>query len=311
MTTNAIELRDLTKRYGPRRGVDAASLDVPLGSLYGFLGPNGAGKTTTIRILLGLLRAHGGSARVLGLDAWRDGPALRREVGSIPGDFRFYPWMDGRGALRLFGAIRQRDMLKRGCELAERFSLDLSVRVRRMSRGMRQKLGLILALAHDPQLLILDEPSTALDPLMQDQLRDELRTAASRGRTVFFSSHSLAEVEALCDRVAIVREGRLVAQDSLDSLRRRAGHEVIVRWRSGGEPSAPPPSLEVVSRDNGVWKATTRGPVREVLAWLGAAPVEDVTIGPPSLESLFRAHYSADGRNDDSPPARIDGGESP
>lgn len=293
MPDHAIEIRELTKRYGPRRGVDAISLVVPRGSLFGFLGPNGAGKTTTIRILLGLLRSHAGEARVLGRDAWRDGPAVRAEIGSIPGDFRFYPWMDGLRALRLFGKIRRCDLMPRGRELAERFGLDLRVRVRRMSRGMRQKLGLILALAHNPQLLILDEPSTALDPLMQDVLRDELRASAARGRTVFFSSHSLAEVEALCDRVAIVRDGRIVTQDSLDVLRARAGHEVRVRWGPGAEPRESPPFLDVLSRADGVWKAVASGPLRVLLAWMAAHEVEDVTIEPPSLESLFRSHYKA------------------
>lgn len=295
---SAILAEALTRNYGARRGVEAVNLSVPEGALFGFLGPNGAGKTTTIRVLLGFLRPTSGRARVLGLDAWRDTRTIKQEVGSIPGDLRLYPWLTGHDALRLFGSIRRRDLRPRGRELAEVFELDLRVRVRQMSRGMRQKLGLILALAPRPRVLILDEPSTALDPLMQDVLRRELRAMAAAGHTVFFSSHTLAEVEALCDSVAIVREGRIVAAESLEQLRKRAGHEVTIRLGAEMPVAEPPEQLRNPAHQAGVLSGVWHGPTAGLIAWLHAQPVEDVTITPPSLEALFRGFYHADERED-------------
>jgi len=292
----AIVIESLTRRYGPRRGIEHVDLSVPDGSLFGFLGPNGAGKTTTIRVLLGFLRPSAGRATVFGLDCWRDGKRIRADVGAIPGDLRLYPALNGTDTLRLVSAIRRRDLAAEGTRLARVFELDLRVRVRQMSRGMRQKLGLILALAPRPRLLVLDEPSTALDPLMQERLRTELRAMATEGRTVFFSSHSLAEVESLCDRVAIVREGRIVADETLDQLRRRAGHEVVLRLREG-VPAAAIGELPAAFRDpRPLWSGRTltgvwRGPAAELIAWLHAQPLDDVSISPPSLEALFRAFY--------------------
>ena len=220
-----IQLENLTRGYGRRRGVELVSLSVAEGVLFGFLGPNGAGKTTTIRVLVGFLRPGGGSARIFGLDCWRDSKAIKRDLGYLPGDLRLSEWMNGTTALSIFGAVRGQDLTRSGRELAGTFDLDLRVKVRDMSRGMRQKLGLILALAHAPRLLVLDEPTSALDPLMQEVLHDHLRHLAASGHTVFFSSHSLGEVEQLCDRVAIVRDGALVADESLAALRDRAGHD--------------------------------------------------------------------------------------
>jgi ABC-2 type transport system ATP-binding protein len=283
----------LTRSYGSRRGVEALSLRVSTGSLFGFLGPNGAGKTTTIRVLLGFLRPTSGRATLFGLDCWRDSAAVKRDVGYLPGDLRMYPWINGRSALRIAGAARGVDLKRAGAELAERFSLELGVKVRNMSRGMRQKLGLILALAHEPRLLILDEPSASLDPLMQDELRGYLRERARGGATVFFSSHTLSEVEQLCDRVAIVREGRLVADESLDELRRRAGHEVSIRFADAtvARTLAPPAFLHLSHRQDSNWHAQLDGPVSELIRWLAAHSIEDLTIGRPDLETLFRRFY--------------------
>jgi ABC-2 type transport system ATP-binding protein len=290
----------LTKTYGARRGIDAIDLAVPEGSLFGFLGPNGAGKTTAIRVLLGLLRPTAGSARLFGIDCWRDGRRAKREVGYLPGDLRLYPWLHGESALRTFGRIRCRDLLGPGRRLAEEFSLDLKVKVRSMSRGMRQKLGLILALAPEPRLLILDEPTSGLDPLMQGLLHRRLRALARAGHTVFFSSHSLAEVEQLCDRIAIIRDGRIVADETLEGLRRQAGHEVVIRWpdAEAAARAEPPAFLEVHERRGATWSASIGGPIRPLFEWLAAREVEDVAIGRPDLERLFRRFYERerDGR---------------
>jgi ABC-2 type transport system ATP-binding protein len=305
MSTPVIHMESLTRRYGSRRGIENVSLSVPAGGLYGFLGPNGAGKTTAIRVLLGFLRPTAGSARVFGLDCWKRSKKIKAEVGSIPGDLRLYPWLTGKEALRLFGLIRRRDIRPRGTQLAEELELDLSVKVRQMSRGMRQKLGLILALAHDPALLVLDEPSSALDPLMQERIRAMLRRAAASGRTIFFSSHTLGEVEALCDRVAIVREGRIVADATLDELRSKARHEFVIRWRSPASETAPgvaparvpdhPPDFVTLKEHRpDTWIGEIRdGSLTEMLKFLADKPVEDLRLARPDLETIFRRYYES------------------
>jgi beta-exotoxin I transport system ATP-binding protein len=291
----AIEVESLTRRYGSRRGVEGLSLRVEEGTLFGFLGPNGAGKTTTIRVLLGLLPPTSGSARIGGMDCWRQGARIKRDLGYLPGDLRLYPWLNGRSALRMAGRIRGRDLLGPGGELADRFGLDLRVRVRAMSRGMRQKLGLILAMAHRPRVLVLDEPTASLDPLMQRVLHAELRAMAAAGHTVFFSSHTLSEVEELCQRVAIVREGRIVADETLENLRRSTGHEVTIRWREGAAPPHPPAFLELDRRQGREWHGLLRGPVAPLVAWLAERPPEDLTIARPDLEMLFKTYYEGGG----------------
>ena len=289
-----IQLDNLTRGYGRRRGVEGVSLSVAEGARFGFLGPNGAGKTTAIRVLLGFLRPTGGSARIFGLDCWRDSKAIKRDVGYLPGDLRLPEWMNGATALSIFGAVRGRDLTRAGRELAGTFDLDLKVRVRDMSRGMRQKLGLLLALAHSPRLLVLDEPTSALDPLMQQILHDQLRQLAAAGHTIFFSSHSLGEVEQLCDRVAIVRDGAMVADESLAALRDRAGHDVTIRWKDGaGAQEFPPPEfLKLTRRDGSIWQGTLAGPAHRLIDFLAGKPVGELSIGRPDLESLFQRFYA-------------------
>lgn len=283
----------LSKRYGRRVGIESLSLSVAEGELFGFLGPNGSGKTTTIRVLLGLLRPEEGRAAIFGLDCWRKSRSIKADLGYLPGDLRLYPWMTARQALSIFGAVRGRDLTAQGRVLTDRFNLDLNVRVRNMSKGMRQKLGLVLALAHEPRVAILDEPTAALDPLMQDQLYQHLRNMTARGHTVFFSSHTLSEVEQLCDRVAILREGRLVADEKIETLRRRASREVTIRWQSTADSAMinPPPFLEILQRSEQEWVGTLTGTAPELVRWLSRQPVQDLSIGQPNLESLFRRYY--------------------
>ncbi|MFV2068541.1 MAG: ABC transporter ATP-binding protein [Pirellulales bacterium] len=291
-----IETVALSRSYGNRRGIDRISLSIPSGTLYGFLGPNGAGKSTAMRVLLGLLKPNGGAARIFGLDCWRQSAAIKAEVGYVPGDLRLYSWLTGRSALRLFARVRKRDMWTHGSELADAMELPLDVKVRNMSRGMRQKLGLILALAHRPQLLILDEPTASLDPIMQKRLHAVLKSLVALGHTVFFSSHTLSEVEQICDRVAIIREGRIVADEALDVLRAEAGHVVTIRWRNGQRQAAlqPPPFLELETHGAEDWKGILHGPVDDLIAWLANHSVADLSIGRPDLETLFRRYYEAD-----------------
>ena len=299
---SVIRTERLTRHYGPRVGVDAIDLDVAPGTLFGFLGPNGAGKTTTIRLLLGFLRPTGGHAAILGLDCWHDSHLVKREVGYLPSDLRLYPWMTGESALRIVGRVRGRNLLAAGRAIAERFELEMDVRVRAMSRGMRQKLGVVLALAHEPKLLVMDEPTSGLDPLMQDELVRTLSEMAARGATVFFSSHTLSEVEEVCDRVAIIRRGRIVADEALEAMRLRARRRVTITFRDAQAAAGaePPASLVVHERHDRQWKAELDGTAGSIRAWLAAHPIDDFVIGPPELETLFRAFY----RDDEEEPVR-------
>ena len=288
-----IETHGLRKHYRGKGGVDSIDLSIPSGQIYGFVGPNGAGKTTTIRVLLGFLRAGSGCANIFGLDCWRDSHSIKRQVGYLPGDLRIYPWMTGERALRLVERIRGIDLKSAGNELAERFGLPMRQRVRTMSRGTRQKLGLVLALAHCPRLLILDEPTTGLDPPMRIELAGYLRERASAGDTVFFSSHTLAEVEQLCDRVGIVRNGCMVADESISDWRNRAPRIVTVRFPSR-EASAtidPPSCLVDLRRDGVTWTAQLFGPAAALMQWGATQPIDDIAIERPDLETLFRTFY--------------------
>ena len=292
---HAIRTENLTRTYGSRRGIESVDLTIPEGSLYGFLGPNGAGKTTTIRVLLGFLRPTTGRAAVFGLDAWSRSAKIKADVGYVPGDLRLWPWLSGHSALSLFASIRGRDLNAHGQNLAKVFELDLSVKVRSMSRGMRQKLGLILAMAHKPRLLILDEPSSALDPLMQERFRGLLRDSARQGATVFFSSHTLGEVESLCERVAIVKRGLIVADDTLDGLRSLARHEFDIRWSGGvGTQLEPPAGVRLLTRTDAQWSGIVEpSGLPAFLAFLAGKPVSDMRLGKPDLETIFRRYYDS------------------
>lgn len=274
-------------------GIKDVSFTVGEGEVFGFLGPNGSGKTTTIRVLLGLLKPTAGKARIFDMDCWKATKRIKEDVGYLPGDLRLYANSTGRDMLRSCQAIRGRDLSIFGNELADRFLLDMKVSVRRMSRGMRQKLGLIIALAHKPKLIILDEPTASLDPLMQEQLMQLLREFALAGHTVFFSSHTLSEVERLCDRVAIVRKGKIVSDELLSSLKERAKRDVTIKWKEGIELPDVPTFLDLyqnLGKDH-LWRATLDGTVNELLNWLHGRDYDDFAVGHPDLESLFRRHY--------------------
>lgn len=309
----AIEISELTHVYGRRRGIEGVCLTVEPGQIFGFLGPNGAGKSTTIRILMGLLRAASGSARMLGLDCWRDGVNVRRRTGYVPGDVRLYSWLNLQRGLQIVGRIHGRDLTRSGMEYAERFRLEPGLPARKMSRGNRQKLALVLALAANPELLILDEPTSGLDPLMQDTLMLCLRERAQAGSTVLFSSHTLSEVEAICDRVAMIRHGQLVENGAVAELQRNAprqlrlrlrpGQAVPTEWPSGCTPLVVPGQdaagkLELLvppgQRDR-TCVLQFCGSSAGVLAWAVSRGFEDLEVGPPSLETLFRMYYEDDG----------------
>ncbi len=223
MSEYTINIYSLTKYYGKRLGIGELSLNVPEGCIYGFLGPNGAGKTTTIRLIMGFLKPTAGTARVAGFDILEDTLEVKKNVGYLPGEVRLLNHLNGYSTVKFISAMRKCKCTDYAKKLADTLDLDLSLKVRFYSKGMRQKLGLVLAMMHQPKILILDEPTTSLDPLVQKTVYELLKSYADDGGTVFFSSHIINEVERICDRVAIVRNGRLVEEASIDDLRAENG----------------------------------------------------------------------------------------
>jgi len=292
MTEYAIETYGLTKYYGRRLGIGDVSIRVSAGSIYGFLGPNGAGKTTMIRVLLGFLKPTSGRAFVAGYDVRRQSQEVRRNVGHLPGEVRLFSRLTGYATLKYLANLRGRDCRNRANQLAEILDLDLKLKVRYYSRGMRQKLGLIQAMMHDPEVLMLDEPTNSLDPLMQQVVYDLLREHSNNGGTVFFSSHIISEVERICDGVAIVREGRLVADDTIDQLRRKSIQHVRLILRDGSKlPDLLPDGMRLIDREGPNVHLAVEGPVEPLREVLSRLELEYLTIEPPSLEEVFMRFY--------------------
>ena len=291
--TPVIDVTSLTKSFGRFRALTDIDLEVQAGEVHGFLGPNGAGKSTTIRVLLGLLRADGGSARVLGGDPWRDAVRLHRRLAYVPGDVSLWPSMTGGEAIDLLGALRGGLNETRREDLVERFELDPTKRGRQYSKGNRQKVAIVAALASDAELLILDEPTSGLDPLMEAVFQDVVAEAKTRGVTVLLSSHILAEVETLADRISIIRAGRTVQTGSLDELRGHARttiHATLVR-----PPSAAALALLDGAHVEGSHLRATADAARigEAITALAPAGLSALTVEPPSLESLFLRLYES------------------
>ncbi len=289
----AIEINSLTRFYGSRRGIQDVNLSVNAGEIFGFLGPNGAGKSTAIRVLLGFLKASSGTARILGHDCWRDSTIIRQQVGYVSGDVRLYPWLTLNRALQFVGEVRCADLRHYGMDLADRFRLEPDLPVRKMSRGNRQKVALVLALAHRPQLAILDEPTSGLDPLMQDALTECMKEMAEEGRTVFFSSHTLSEVETLCGKVAIIRDGTIVACEDIETLRSQAPRVVSITFDLAQSAQAAqwPDFVRLQSRHQNRCVLHMDGPAAELISWMAGQPITDIDISPPSLEAVFRRYY--------------------
>ena len=292
----AIEAVALTKRYGRGRGVEALTLAVAPGEVFGFLGPNGAGKTTTIRMLLGLLRPTSGRASVLGHDVWRDGVAARARAGYLPGDFAFDDRVTGAEMLDLLADLRGVGDRAFARALAQRLEADLHRPFGELSRGNRQKIGLIQALVHRPPVVVMDEPTSGLDPLVQEEfaaLVDELR---DDGTTVFVSSHNLPEVERLCGRVGILREGRLVAVEAIDDLTGRALRRVRITLGDDASPAefAQLPGVRELRVDERRLMFTVAGELDPVVRAAARHHVADLEITRPSLEDAFTAYYGAE-----------------
>ncbi len=295
--SGVVETDRLTKCYGRKRGIEALSLSVGAGEIFGFLGPNGAGKTTTIRTLLDLLHPTSGRARVFGLDSHRDSRMIRARLGNLPGEFSYESHMTGRELLRLFAQLRGMQGLGNAHVLAERFEADLSRPLRELSRGNRQKVGLIQALFHEPELLILDEPTGGLDPLMQEEFLALVAEQRERGTTVFLSSHELDEVERVCDRVGIIRDGRLVGVEDVQEMRGRAYRNVTVRFRQPVEARAFEllGGVESVEVDGTTLRFRVLGDLDAMIKAIARHPVADLEIARPTLEELFLSYYDRGG----------------
>ncbi|HUA42232.1 MAG TPA: ABC transporter ATP-binding protein [Streptosporangiaceae bacterium] len=297
---NAIEVSGLRKSFGKTVALDGLDLEVAEGEVHGFLGPNGSGKTTTIRVLLGLLRAGGGTARLLGGDPWREAVELHRRLAYVPGDVTLWPTLTGGEVIDLLGRLRGGLDAARREELLQRFDLDPTKKARAYSKGNRQKVALIAALASDAELLILDEPTSGLDPLMEAVFRQCAEEERARGRTVLLSSHILSEVEALCDRVTIIRAGRTVETGTLASLRH------LTRTSIAAELAGPVTGLGQIPGVHGlVVDAGQDGGSRvrcevdsdkleDLLRVLVSAGVRTLVSQPPTLEELFLRHYAAE-----------------
>ncbi|HSI31315.1 MAG TPA: ABC transporter ATP-binding protein [Miltoncostaeaceae bacterium] len=291
---HAIESRGLTRMYGRAVGVVEVDLDVHPGESFGFLGPNGSGKTTFIRLALGLIRPTAGRVAVMGHDVAADRMGALGEVGYLPGELGLYPGLTGERTLDALARLHPRppSARERLCEVLELDRATLRRRVREYSRGMKQKLGLVAALQHDPPLAILDEPTAALDPVIQGRLLGWLAERAAAGRTVVFSSHVLAEVEELCDRVAMIREGRLLLVGPVAELRRARTRAVEVQFAEPVDPTRyAVPGVAGVEVDGARHRFSLAGDPQPLLAALSRLPVTDVSIERASLEDAFRDLY--------------------
>jgi ABC-2 type transport system ATP-binding protein len=295
--TAAIQTTGLTKDYGEGRGLFDLDLDVRRGEILGFLGPNGAGKSTTMRLLLDLIKPTSGSATLLGLDSRVDSLEVRRRVGFLPGDLVLYPTLTGSAMLDYLGELRGGVDRRLRDELAERFDAQLDRPLRELSTGNRQKLGLIQAFMHKPELLILDEPIAGLDPLVQQSFHALLKEAAAEGRTVFLSSHTLSEVERVADRVAILRRGRLVVVDSLERLRGIAVQRLEVEFADGAptvEELLAVPGVREASFEGRHLMVAFEGSADALVRAIAAHEVRSIRSRDDDLEEIF-LHYYRDG----------------
>jgi ABC-2 type transport system ATP-binding protein len=292
--TAIIQTEKLTKSYGSHRGVIDVDLAVEQGEVFGFLGPNGAGKTTTIRVLLDLIRPTSGQAWVFGIDTTVDPVAIHQRIGYLPGEFTLYDKLTGGDTLEYFANLRGGVDRAYQASLIERFDLDPSRKFKEYSKGNKQKVGLVAALQHRPELLVLDEPTSGLDPLVQQTFFAVVRETVADGHTVFLSSHVLSEAEKACDRVGIIRDGRIILVDRVDALRDLAAHLVELRFTGpvpAGEFEQIPGVTDVVAEDH-VLRMRVSGPIAPVVKAAARFEIADFVSREPSLEETFLAQYS-------------------
>ena len=295
MTTNVIEIRQLTKDYGNNRGIFDVSLSVKKGEVFGFLGPNGAGKSTTIRHLMGFIQADQGSCQINGLDCLRDHARIQQALGYLPGEIAFMDDMTGLEFIKFMAKMKGMTDLTKAYELMERFELNPQGKIKKMSKGMKQKIGIICTFMHDPELLILDEPSSGLDPLMQNRFIELVLEEKQRGKTIFMSSHIFEEIERTCDRTAMIKDGRLISIEELQTLKASkhktyqitfATQELVEQFMDEG--------FECKQVESNVIKVVPRNNLNYLLATLSRYDIIDLDITKPTLEELFLHFYGGD-----------------
>ena len=290
--TAAVSIAGLVKSFGSFRALDGLDLEVTEGEVHGFLGPNGAGKSTTLRVLLGLLRANAGTVRLLDGDPWRDVVTLHRRIAYVPGDVSLWPQLTGGEAIDLLGRLRGGLDGKRRERLIRTFELDPRKRGHAYSKGNRQKVAIIAALSSNAELLILDEPTAGLDPLMEAIFREEIRQERAKGRSVLLSSHILAEVEALSDRISIIRKGKVVETGSLEQMRAHARTNVAATLLDGATQLTGLPGVrDLRTEGSRVYFSVDAEGLAEAMSVLALHGVRALTVTPPSLEDLFLQHY--------------------
>lgn len=295
MSSPAIQITDLTKRYGKDRGIENVNLQVEEGEIFGFIGPNGAGKSTTIRVLLNLLFPTSGEARIMGMDVVRDSKEIKLKTGYVPSDANAYPHMEAGEFLRYSGRFFSPDGNERRInELAELFEVDRRRKIGDLSMGNRKKISIIQSLLHEPRLLIVDEPTTGLDPLMQARFFELLRSENRRGMTIFFSSHTLSDVQMLCKRVAIIREGRIIRVEEIETLRKRQLKKIFIEFGSSEENSLTGlPGIEGAPLVSGrSVRFLYSGEINQLLSVLSSRNIADMTLEEPSLEEIFMHYYN-------------------
>ncbi|HWQ45533.1 MAG TPA: ABC transporter ATP-binding protein [Longilinea sp.] len=286
-----IEVSNLTKFYGKSRGIVDVSFGVEEGEIFGFIGPNGAGKSTTIRLLLSLIHPTSGSARVFGKDVTTDGPVIRRDIGYLPSEVFYYEGMKVIDLLKYSASFYGHDCTQRMKELSDIMELEMNRRISDLSYGNKKKVGIVQGLLHSPKVLFLDEPTSGLDPLMQRKFFDLVRAENKRGVTVFFSSHILGEVQRLCTRVGIIREGKIVETSDIRTLQQNNYKKVRVSGEGLKKDEFDFPGVSNIQTDNGTSSFFFKGDINMVLKKLGTVKVTDVTIEEPTLEEIFMHYY--------------------
>lgn len=291
-----ISVRNLTKKFGNFTALDGINMEVEKGEIYGFIGPNGAGKTTTLRILLGILKATRGEAKIFGKDAWKDAVEIHRNVAYVPGDVNLWPNLTGGEVIDLFVKLRGSNNKSRREELIERFDLDPSKKCRTYSKGNRQKVALIAAFASNADLYILDEPTSGLDPLMENIFQEYIKLAREEGKSVLLSSHILSEVEKLCDKVSIIREGKIIESGSLEELRHLTRTSMMIQTREPIEALNRLKGVhDIEKRNNTIYFQVDGEELDNVIKYISPFGIIKLESAPPTLEDLFLRHYKGDG----------------
>jgi len=286
-----IEIKNLTKFYGKARGIKDVSFNVEEGEVFGFIGPNGAGKSTTIRLLMGLIYATSGSATIFGKDCVTDGPNIRQEIGYLPSEIFYYDKMKVIDLLKYASNFYKKDCTKRMNELAELMELDLSRRIEDLSYGNKKKVGIVQGLLHEPKLIVLDEPTSGLDPLMQQKFFDIIAEENGKGATVFFSSHILAEVQQLCNRVAIIKDGEIVKVEDIKTLQSENYKKISIKGEGIKRNLFNLEGATEFKEDSNGFNFFFKGDINTITQAISSVKVKDVLIEEPSLEEIFMHYY--------------------